>query len=228
MTKKTKNAKPMSELDEALLKEAKRARHSDELNAHVQKHRCIYDDIKHLTSSRLNEDLKAAKKYEHGYFKNDKGVYIYVKGFEVDGTCNLLRGGYNAEDHGVYVHYAYVDEHTCSTRDIPMCAFESLFSQWQDKADRFYRTSKECFDNAVKTFVDKVTEPYKERHSIKEYIDFIRVYDKHSIAIVKADIELLELQKQRNAGDEDKLKTIQRLIDRLKKLHSIDMHESIE
>ena len=47
------------------------------------KHKVILDKISGLMLEPLVEQLKEAVKCKTGYFKNENGVYIYIKGIEV-------------------------------------------------------------------------------------------------------------------------------------------------
>lgn len=138
-------------------------------------HKEIIDEIEGLTEWKLREDLQEAVQFTHGYFKNKKGEYRYLKGIEVtNDTGNLCRMGYNGEDRGVWVHYCEVDDKHVIYNDVPI----GVFTYWLNPScvsdkDVFVPTTKEDFDQQVQKTVQNIISDYQEKRDAKEYLDFL-------------------------------------------------------
>lgn len=140
----------------------------------------LISEIAGLTPGILKKDLEEAKGYQKGYYKNNKGVYWYVKGIEVtNDTLNLLRMGFNGEDRGVWVHYCEVKDHSICDNDVPICAFSSLFDpRFTPKDELMHKTTKEDFENKVAEVTKTVLADYQEKRSVTEYLGFMRKFVK--------------------------------------------------
>lgn len=141
---------------------------------YFKQHNEIVNEIEGLTEWKLFEDLKDAIKILHGYFKNDIGEYLYVKGIEVtNDTSNLCRMGYNGEDRGVWVHYCEITDRRAIYNDIPVTAFTYFMSNAVEEKKRFKPTTKEDFEQQVQKTIQSFISDYDEKRDVNEYYDFI-------------------------------------------------------
>ncbi len=140
------------------------------------KHKVILNKISGLMLEPLVEQLKEAVKCKTGYFKNENGVYIYIKGIEVtNDTGNLLRMGMNGEDMGVWIHYTLVDKRSINYIDSPIYSFTiPYFSEIAMSKDKMYPITKEDFDAQVKTVTESFCSPYQDAINPKEYLNVIK------------------------------------------------------
>lgn len=137
-------------------------------------HKEIINEIEGLTERKLFEDLQDAINIQHGYFKNDIGEYLYVKGIEVtNDTGNLCRMGYNGEDRGVWVHYCEIDDRQAIYNDIPVTAFTYFMSDAVEEKKRLKPTTKEEFEQQVQKTIQSFISDYQEKRDINEYYDFM-------------------------------------------------------
>ena len=122
--------------------------YKSEMDEYDSKYKEVMDEIVGLTGWILEEDLKDAVKYAKGYYKNNKGQYLFIKGIEVtNDTGNLCRMGYNGEDRGVWIHYAFIDEHQIMNNDIPIGMFMFYTNpRCVDDEHVFTPTTKEEFE----------------------------------------------------------------------------------
>ena len=146
----------------------------NKLEAFKSEHREILDRISGLTCDKLLSDLQEAVKYKKGYYKNEKGDYIYIKGIEVTNDIgNLSRMGYNGEDRGVWIHYCLVDDRSVTYIDSPISLFSGCYfneSLCKSK-ELMYTTTKEDFEDKMKKVIEILTEDYSENVNPKEYYD---------------------------------------------------------
>lgn len=140
----------------------------------------ISDETRYLTEWILRKDLKEALNYNKGYYKNEKGKYIYVKGIEVtNDVSNLCRMGYNGEDRGVWVHYCEVENNSAMYVDVPIGSFQGMmFSKSLPKDELMHPITKEEFDAQVKKALENITADYEQKRDVQEYIDFFEKWDK--------------------------------------------------
>ena len=137
-------------------------------------HKEIIKEIEGLTEWKLFEDLQDAINIQHGYFKNDIGEYLYVKGIEVtNDTGNLCRMGYNGEDRGVWVHYCEIDDRRAIYNDIPVTTFTYFMSNAVEEKKRLKPTTKEEFEQQVQKTIQNFISDYQEKRDINEYYDFM-------------------------------------------------------
>lgn len=138
----------------------------------ANEHRDVLKEISGLTNYILIKQLQEACKYDRGYYKNDKGEYIYVKGIEVtNDTGNLLRMGFNGEDNGVWIHISEVDEKSVRYRDIPIFVFTGKFDENFTPKDELMRpTTKEDFEDAVKRATENIISDYPQKREPEEYL----------------------------------------------------------
>lgn len=137
-------------------------------------HKEIIKEIEGLTEWKLFEDLQDAINIQHGYFKNDIGEYLYVKGIEVtNDTGNLCRMGYNGEDRGVWVHYCEIDDRRAIYNDIPVTTFTYFMSNAVEEKKRLKPTTKEEFEQQVQKTIQNFISNYQEKRDINEYYDFM-------------------------------------------------------
>ena len=160
------------------------------LKALYNKHKVILNKTSGLMLEPLVEQLNEAVKYKTGYFKNEKGVYIYIKGIEVtNDTSNLLRMGMNGESMGVWIHYTLVDERSINYIDTPIYSFTvPYFSKLAKPEDKMHPITKEDFDTQVKMITENFCSPYQDAINPKEYLNVINKKE----ALIK---ELLNLKK---------------------------------
>ena len=139
----------------------------------------LVSEIEYLTEGKLKEDLEDAIKFQHGYFKNKKGEYRFLKGIEVTNDVgNLCRMGYNGEDRGVWVHYCELDDRRVIYNDVPV----GVFTYWMnpscvDADSLFEPTTKEDFDEQVKKTINNIISEYQEKRDANEYLDFLNNWD---------------------------------------------------
>lgn len=137
-------------------------------------HKEIIKEIEGLTEWKLFEDLQDAINIQHGYFKNDIGEYLYVKGIEVtNDTGNLCRMGYNGEDRGVWVHYCEIDDRRAIYNDVPVTTFTYFMSNAVEEKKRLKPTTKEEFEQQVQKTIQNFISDYQEKRDINEYYDFM-------------------------------------------------------
>lgn len=137
-------------------------------------HKEIIKEIEGLTEWKLFEDLQDAINIQHGYFKNDIGEYLYVKGIEVtNDTGNLCRMGYNGEDRGVWVHYCEFDDRRAIYNDVPVTTFTYFMSKAVEEKKRLKPTTKEEFEQQVQKTIQNFISDYQEKRDINEYYDFM-------------------------------------------------------
>ena len=147
----------------------------------VKANKEICDEVRGLTPDILEKDLIDAAKFKKGYYKNKDGLYIYVKGIEVtNDTGNLLRMGFNGEDRGVWIHFCEVDDKRVEYMDLPIASFScSYFNpRWCKPSQLMKPTTKEDFDAQVQKAVGNICADYTEKRDIKEYIDYMKKFDK--------------------------------------------------
>lgn len=172
----------------------------NKLNAYSDAHKEILERTSGLTTDILLKDLKDASKYKKGYYKNKKGVYIYVKGIEVtNDLTNLGRMGYNGEDRGVWIHYCMVDDRSVNYMDVPVSVFNvTYFNKGLTNPDELLRpTTKEEFEAKVKETVNALCADYTEDINPKEYQKvvkrWLKLYDNFKKAVATSlSEELLE------------------------------------
>ena len=81
----------------------------------------LQESVKHLTIGCLRHDLNLAYDLVDKCFSNaDNDAAIQILDIDIDGSCSLHRGGYNAEDHGVYVKAMIVDSKSITIVDKPI------------------------------------------------------------------------------------------------------------
>lgn len=137
-------------------------------------HKEIINEIEGLTEWKLFEDLQDAINIQHGYFKNDIGEYLYVKGIEItNDTGNLCRMGYNGEDRGVWVHYCEIDDRRAIYNDMPVTTFTYFMSNAVEEKKRLKPTTKEEFEQQVQKTIQNFISDYQEKRDINEYYDFM-------------------------------------------------------
>lgn len=172
---------------------------------YYKEHQDLVGEIRYLTEWKLKEDLEEAVKYKHGYFKNKKGEYRFLKGIEVtNDVSNLCRMGYNGEDHGVWVHYCEVNNKRVIYNDVPV----GVFTYWLnpncvDAESLFEPTTKEDFDEQVKKTVQNIISDYQEKRDAKEYLDFLKGWDD---IYEQAKKEYAEDEEMRKVGEQRLLK----------------------
>lgn len=153
----------------------------NKLKAYIDSNKEILDKTSGLTQDILLKDLKEASKYEKGYYKNNNGTYIFVKGIEVTNDLdNLCRMGYNGEDRGVWIHYCIVDERSVNYIDTPMSYFTVTFfnASWCKPDELMHPTTKEDFEAKIKQTVEMLCADYKDAVNPKEYYKVISGLDK--------------------------------------------------
>ena len=146
----------------------------NKLETFISEYKEILDKISGLTCDKLLSDRQEAVKYQKGYYKNEKGNYIYIKGIEVtNDTWNLSRMGYNGEDRGVWIHYCLVDDRSITYIDSPISVFSGCyFNEEVFKPEELMRTTtKEDFEDKVKKVIEVLTDDYSENINPKEYYD---------------------------------------------------------
>ena len=146
----------------------------NKLETFISEYKQILDKMSGLTCDKLLSDLQEAVKYQKGYYKNEKGNYIYIKGIEVtNDTWNLSRMGYNGEDRGVWIHYCLVDDRSITYIDSPISVFSGCyFNEALFKPEELmHATTKEDFEDKVKKVIEVLTEDYSENVNPKEYYD---------------------------------------------------------
>jgi hypothetical protein len=137
-------------------------------------HKEIIKEIEGLTEWKLFEDLQDAINIQHGYFKNDIGEYLYVKGIEItNDTGNLCRMGYNGEDRGVWVHYCEIDDRRAIYNDIPVTTFTYFMSNAVEEKKRLKPITKEEFEQQVQKTIQNFISDYQEKRDVNEYYDFM-------------------------------------------------------
>lgn len=147
------------------------------LKAYSDTHEEILNRTSGLTTDILLKDLQDASKYKKGYYKNKKGVYIYVKGIEVtNDLSDLCRMGYNGEDRGVWIHYCMVDDRSINYIDVPVSTFNVTYfnKRWAKPDELLCPTTKEEFEAKVKETVNTLCADYTEDISPKEYQKVIK------------------------------------------------------
>lgn len=154
----------------------------------------ISNETSYLTEWILRKDLEEALNYNKGYYKNEKGQYVYVKGIEVtNDVSNLCRMGYNGEDRGVWVHYCMVENNRAMYTDVPIGSFYGvMFSKSLPKDEIMHPITKEEFDAQVKKTLENITADYEQKRDVKEYLDFFEKWDK-LYEEVKKDYENVSL-----------------------------------
>ena len=151
----------------------------DKLKKYVDVNKEIFDKTIGLTTDILLDNLKDAIKYEKGYYKNDNGVYIHIKGIEItNDLTNICRMGYNGEDRGVWIHYCLVDDRSITYIDSPISVFSGCyFDEEVFKSEELMRTTtKEDFEDKVKKVIEILTNDYSENINPKEYYDVVNRY----------------------------------------------------
>ena len=143
------------------------------------KHEDVFKEISGLTYHILKDNLEEAVKYNRGYYKNDKGEYLYLKGIEVtNDTGNLCRMGYNGEDRGVWVHFCSVTDKKVSYVDVPICMFKSKFDPRFTGDDELMKpTTKEDFDNKVKETISNIISDYEQKREPSEYLSVLNEFE---------------------------------------------------
>lgn len=137
-------------------------------------HKEIIKEIEGLTEWKLFEDLQDAINIQHGYFKNDIGEYLYVKGIEItNDTGNLCRMGYNGEDRGVWVHYCEIDDRRAIYNDIPVTTFTYFMSNAVEEKKRLKPITKEEFEQQVQKTIQNFISDYQEKRDVNEYYGFM-------------------------------------------------------
>lgn len=135
----------------------------------------VASDIKGLMLDKLIEDLQEAVKYKRGYYKNQKGEYLYVKGIEV--TNDMSKTGYNGESRGVLIHYSEVSDTCCEAYSVPLVMFHSKFDpEFTDEKELMKPTTKEDFENKVKSTVEDICSDYQEKRPLDDYIQVVTEY----------------------------------------------------
>lgn len=179
----------------------------NKLSAYNDAHKEILNRTSGLTTDILLKDLKDASKYKKGYYKNKKGVYIYVKGIEVtNDLADICRMGYNGEDRGVWIHYCMVDDRSVNYIDVPVSTFNiTYFNKSSAKPDELlHRTTKEEFEAKVKETVNTLCADYTEDINPNEYHKIIKgwckLYDEFEQNIISFLPE--ELKEQDKIGIE--------------------------
>lgn len=169
----------------------------------VNQNKEISEEIEYLTVGILRKDLEEALKYDKGYYKNKKGLYIYIKGIEVtNDVSNLCRMGYNGEDRGVWIHYCEIQDKRAMYLDLPIGTFcGALFSRNLPEEERLYPTTKEDFDSQVKKTIENITSDYEQKRDVREYLDFFEKWDK-LYDEVKKDYENINIEEIQNIPDE--------------------------
>lgn len=144
----------------------------NKLKVYSDAHKEILGKISGLTQDKLLEDLKEASKYEKGYYKNNNGVYIYVKGIEVTNDLfDICRMGFNGEDIGVWIHYCIVDDRSVDYIDTPVSVFETTYfnKRWAKPNELMHPTTKEDFETKVRETVKTLCADYTEAINPMEY-----------------------------------------------------------
>lgn len=160
-------------------------------------HKEIIKEIDGLTEWKLFEDLKDAIKIQHGYFKNDIGEYLYVKGIEVtNDTSNLCRMGYNGEDRGVWVHYCEIADRRAIYNDVPVTMFTYFMSNAVEEKKRLKPTTKEDFEQQVQKTIQSFISDYQEKRDINEYYDFMTGWDDICNKVRKEYTENKEMREE--------------------------------
>ena len=143
----------------------------------------ILGKLKGLTIGVLEDQLKEAIKCNKGYYKNNKGHYVFVKGIEItNDTSNLCRMGFNGEDRGVWIHYSEITDKRVMYDDVPVFVFTSRMNPNVTAEDEILKPiSKEEFDAQVVKTTNNIIAEYKEE------LDPVKC-----LKIVQEEIELLK------------------------------------
>lgn len=150
-----------------------------EIDEHYKKNEELYNEIDGLTHGFLERDLEEAVKYNRGYFKNDDGEYMFLKGIEVDNnTGNLCKMGYNGEDRGVWARYVIISDNKVLDLNHPISMFTSNFSRMFVAEKKVFReTTKEEFDAQVEKTIRSMCAPFDQKREPKEYLDALKEGD---------------------------------------------------
>lgn len=154
---------------------------SKDLKKFADANKDIVHELAGLTPHILEEDLKEALKYKKGYYKNENGLYVYVKGIEVTNDIgNLCRMGFNGEDRGVWIHFCEVDDKSVYYRDLPIASFSCSFfnPHWCKPKELLKPITKEEFDKQVKKAVKNICADYTEKRDPKEYLEYFKKEEK--------------------------------------------------
>ena len=156
----------------------------------IADNKAIYDNIKYLTISVLHEKLKFAKSIKCGYFKNDDGSYLYIKGIEVYGDVgDLCRMGYNGEDRGVFAHYVTIDANGMTIHNEDVGRLQYYMSSAVADNLRYYKCDKAEFDAMVASMVHSIHTVPDACTDIDNYIQFVDKYTELSKQIKQAMLD---------------------------------------
>lgn len=140
----------------------------------------IFECTSKLTISKLIDDLEDAVKFRKGYYKNAKGSYFYIRGVEIDGSCSLLRGGMNAEDRGVYVHFTEVSKTQLYAGDMNIVQLAYLMAPMNTE-DKLEPATEQEFDAAYEALISSCKhepevceDPQIVLDVYKKYVEYSR------------------------------------------------------
>jgi hypothetical protein len=147
------------------------------LKPYVNEHEVILKNVCGLTPDVLLEDLNEASKYNKGYYKNELGVYMFVKGIEVtNDVSNICRMGLNGEDRGVWIHYCILTDKTVGYYDDYIRSFDAKYfnERYCKKKELMRETTKEDFEEMVKKTINTICSDYTNSIEPTEYHDVIK------------------------------------------------------
>jgi hypothetical protein len=119
--------------------------------------------------------LQDAVKFSKGYYKNDAGEFYYFRGVEIDGSCDLFRGGFNAEDRGVYIHYSSISKYNLFIGD--MNVIQVAYMMTCVEPDKILKPCTEAeFDEAYAKFTSKLKYEPEVCEDPQLYLDTYNEY----------------------------------------------------
>jgi hypothetical protein len=150
---------------------------TNEIQEIMDKHVDMFNETSRLVTGKFLADLKAAKEIDQQYFANAYGEVIHVLGIIVDGTCNLMRSGYNGEDNGVFVQFTALDKtHNLYKYECPIVVFNAkLEGEFNCPMTKYGPCTKDQYEHAMSEFIQTLEIP--SATCIKP-IDYITPYSK--------------------------------------------------
>jgi hypothetical protein len=84
--------------------------------------------------------------------------------------------GFNGEDRGVWIHYCIVEDKSVTYIDTPINLFTANYfsKQYCKPKELMHPTTKEDFDNKVKSTVETLCTSYTEAIDPEEYYNAIK------------------------------------------------------
>lgn len=145
-------------------------KYTDDRKSHKIKNKELVDSIKLLTIDKFLGDLDDALKVDKNYYKTrNKDYHVKVIGIEVDGSCDLLRGGFNAEDIGVYIHFIEVIKEGVNRYSIPINSFTYRLHRGHNQ---LVKCTKDEFEEYYNKALEFINSTYDPKFTVKDYVKF--------------------------------------------------------